>query len=102
MSELFPSLLQTDQNGLIVVVLLCAWAVFIVKGALPHPLFVVVLFPGFVFATLAADVLLRNYGLQPTSDKAVNLAFATGTGVMVAFGVFATLCWLVSSRSRSR
>jgi hypothetical protein len=100
MSELFPSLFQTDENGLIVAVVLCAWAVFIVKGALPHPLFAAVLFPGFIFATLLFDALLRDYGLQPTSDKMVNLAFAAGTGVISAFGVFAALCWAVSLRGR--
>jgi hypothetical protein len=100
MSELLPSLYQTDQNGLILVVLLCTWAVFIVKGALPHPLLAVVLYPGFILATLAVDSLLRDYGLQPTTDQVVNLAFATGTGVISAFGLFTALCWLISLRSR--
>jgi hypothetical protein len=51
-------------------------------------------------ATLAVDSLLRDYGLQPPTDQVVNLAFATGTGVISAFGLFTALCWLISLRSR--
>ena len=100
MLELLPTLFQTDQNSLILVVLLCTWAVFIVKRALPHPLLVAVVYPGFVLTALAADSLLRDLGLQPTTDKVVNLAFATGTGVISAFGILAALYWLASLRSR--
>ena len=100
MHELLPSLLQTDHNSLILVLLLCAWAVFLVRQTLPHPLMALVVYPGFVAAALTLDTLLRDFGLQPTPDKVVNLAFATGTGVIATFGVFATLFWLVSLRSR--
>jgi hypothetical protein len=100
MYELYQSLFQIDQNSFIVVMVLCSCAVFIVRRALPHPLLATLIYPSFVLTALCADVLLGSLGLQPTSDNAVNLVFATGMGVTSAFAAFAALFWLVSLRSR--
>jgi hypothetical protein len=100
MRELIPQLLHTDYNSLLVVAVVCAVAVFLVKGALPHSWLVLVVFPAFMLATLAADLLLRELGLQPSADKTVNLAFASGAGIIASFGLFTALFWLYSLRSR--
>jgi hypothetical protein len=100
MYEFYHSLFQIDQNSFIVVMVLCSCAVFIVRRALPHPVLATVIYPCFVLTALCTDVLLDNIGLQPTSDNAVNLVFATGMGVTSTFAAFATLYWLVSLRSR--
>ncbi len=100
MLEFLGPLIPKDENSLILVALMCTWAVFIVRNALPHPLMAGLVYPGFVITALATDLLLREHGLQPTSDKIVNLAFATGTGVTLAFGLFAGLFWLAAQRSR--
>ena len=100
MFEFLGPLIPKDENSLILVALMCTWAVFIVRNALPHPLMAGLVYPTFVLIALATDLLLREHGLQPTSDKTVNLAFATGTGVIFAFGLFAAAFWLASQRSR--
>ncbi|HXF53576.1 MAG TPA: hypothetical protein VNK52_05575 [Hyphomicrobiaceae bacterium] len=99
MYELYQALFAVDQSSLIVVMVLCSWAAFIVRSMLPHPLLLMLVYPGFVIIALAADAALGSVGLQPTSDKLINLAFATGVGTSGAFTAFAALYWLLSQRS---
>jgi|GEM_PF-4799090 len=100
MYELYEALFRIDQNSLIVVMVLCTWAVFIVRSMLPHPLLATLVYPSFVIIALSVDTLLGSVGLQPTSDKLINLAFATGVGTSGAFTAVAALYWLLTQRSR--
>ena len=85
--------MPTDDLGFMILVGMCGWALYILKGVFDQPLFLIVAAPFLFVGSLAANSLLKDFQLEPVNDKVINLAFGTGVGLVAASAMLIVLVW---------